>query len=189
MKLFFGLGNPDKKYQNTRHNLGQKNILDYVRVNYDLPLQKKSSLDAEILEIGQGSNKNIFAISTGYMNNSGIPVQKISQFYKISPANIYIVHDDLDLEIGDYRIQFDRGPAGHNGIKSIIEHLGTQQFNRIRIGIGKPKSSVVSGVGDPAEDYVLQPFSSEESAIINSITPKIFEEITKIINLRSILGL
>jgi len=176
MKLIFGLGNPGKQYQNTRHNLGQKIILQYVRAYCHTPLQPKKSLDAEVFEMGQGSNKIIFAISTDYMNNSGIPVQKISQFYKINPSDIYILHDDLDLEVGNYRIQFDRGPAGHNGIKSIIENLGTQAFHRIRIGIGKPVNNI------PVEDYVLQPFSKSELDIINTTTPIIFEEISKIIN-------
>ena len=175
MKLIIGLGNPGLKYQNTRHNLGQKIIKEYVETLRATSLTKKN-LDAEIYELGQGSQKTIFAISTGFMNDSGTPVQKISQYYKINPSDIYIVHDDLDLEIGDYRIQFDRGPAGHNGIKSIIENLGTQAFNRIRIGIGKPINDI------PLEDYVLQPFSKPESDIIKTLIPKIFEEISKIIN-------
>lgn len=174
MKLIFGLGNPGKTYQNTRHNLGQKIVKDFVAKKYNQNLSPKKNLDAQIYETGQGSQKIIFAISTGYMNNSGIPVQKISQFYKIDPSDIYIVHDDLDLEIGDYRIQFDRSAAGHNGIKSIIENLNTQAFHRFRIGIAKPQNNI------PVEDYVLQPFSKEESDIINSITSKIFEEIKKI---------
>ena len=175
MKLIFGLGNPGKLYQNTRHNLGQTIIKKYVETHYNASLITKKNLDAEIFEIGQGINKIIFAISTGYMNNSGIPVQKISQFYKIEPSNIYIIHDDLDLEVGDYRIQFDRGPAGHNGIKSIIENLNTQAFHRLRLGIGKSINNI------PVEDYVLQPFSKSELDIIDSITPKIFEEISKIL--------
>jgi len=175
MKLIVGLGNPDKKYQNTRHNLGQKIITNFVRAGHDTLFITKNNLSAQICEIGQGSNKNIFAISTEYMNNSGFTVQKISNFYKISPENIFVIHDDLDLTVGDYRIQFDRGPAGHNGIKSIIEHLDTQQFNRLRIGIGKPQNNI------PIEDYVLQPFSKEESTIINNLTPKIFEEIQNIL--------
>lgn len=175
MKLIFGLGNPGKQYQNTRHNLGQKIIKEFVFSTYNQNLSIKKNLDAEIFETGQGSQKIIFAISTGFMNNSGIPVKKVSQFYKIDPSNIYILHDDLDLEVGDYRIQHNRGPAGHNGIKSIIENLGTQQFNRIRIGIGKPQNNIL------VEDYVLQPFSKEELDIINAITPKIFEEISKIL--------
>lgn len=188
MKLIIGLGNPGLKYQNTRHNLGQMIIKKFIDINYHQSLTLKKNLDSEILEIGQGSQKTIFAISTGFMNNSGNPVQKISQFYKINPSDIYIVHDDLDLETGDYRIQFDRGPAGHNGIKSIIENLKTQQFHRIRIGIGKFKSAIASSGGDPTnniptEDYVLEPFSKSELDIIDSITSKIFEEIKKIINL------
>ena len=186
MKLIFGLGNPGKQYQNTRHNLGQSIIKKYVETQYKTSLQPKKNLDAEILGTGaglpagrQGTDKIIFAVSTGYMNNSGIPVQKICQFYKINPSDIYVIHDDLDLEVGDYRVQFDRGPAGHNGIKSIIENLNTQAFNRIRLGISKPQNNI------PVEDYVLQPFSKDESAIISSITPKIFEEISRIINLRS----
>ncbi len=170
MKLIIGLGNPDKKYQNTRHNLGSNIIINFVRAIHESPLQNKSKLSASIFE----DQKNIFAIPTEYMNNSGISVQKISNFYKISPLNTYIIHDDLDLPVGEYRIQFDRGPAGHNGIKSIIEHLGTQQFHRIRIGIGKPQNNI------PTEDYVLQPFLKEESDIINNLIPKIFDEIKNI---------
>lgn len=176
MKLIIGLGNPDKKYQNTRHNLGSNIIKQYIETFYKTSLQLKKNLDAQIYEIGQGSSKTIFAIPTEYMNNSGLSVQKISNFHKISPSNIYIIHDDLDLLVGEYRLQFDRGPAGHNGIKSIIENLGTQQFHRLRIGISKPQDNI------PIEDYVLQSFSKEESDIINSINPKIFEEISKIIN-------
>lgn len=174
MKLIIGLGNPDKKYQNTRHNLGQKIVKEYIETFCKTSLTNKSNLSSQIFEIGQGGDKTIFAIPTEYMNNSGVTVQKIAQFYKISPLNIYVIHDDLDLPVGEYKIQFDRGPAGHNGIKSIIENLGTQQFHRIRIGIGKSQNNI------PVEDYVLQPFSSEEKDIINTLTPEIFEEIKNI---------
>lgn len=169
MKLIVGLGNPDKIYQNTRHNLGSNILKKFIGQD---KFKNKSKLNASIFE----DQKNIFAIPTEYMNNSGITVQKIANFYKINPSDIYVLHDDLDLEVGDYRIQFDRGPAGHNGIKSIIENLGTQQFNRIRIGIGKD-------INIPVENYVLQPLKNEELSIIESIIPKIFEEISKIINL------
>jgi len=175
MKLIFGLGNPGKTYQNTRHNLGQKIIKDFIAKKYNQDFSPKKNLDAQIYETGQGSQKIIFAISAGYMNNSGIPVQKMGQFYKIDPSDIYIVHDDLNLEVGDYRIQFDRSAAGHNGIKSIIENLNTQAFHRIRVGIGKPQNNI------PVEDYVLQPFTSDELSVLDSTTTKIFEEISKII--------
>jgi PTH1 family peptidyl-tRNA hydrolase len=183
MKLIVGLGNPEKSYQNTRHNLGQKIVKEFVETFCKTSLRLKKNFAAELIEfnsrdaihgVSTKSDKIIFAISTNYMNNSGVTIQKIANFYKINPSDIYIIHDDLDLEVGDYKIQFDRGSAGHNGIKSIIENLGTQQFNRIRIGIGKPINSI------PVEDYVLKPFSKSELDIIDSIIPKIFEEIKKI---------
>lgn len=165
MKLFFGLGNPGKEYENTRHNLGQIIIKKYLSKN-SVSLSKKIKLKSEIVE----SHKNIFAISTDYMNLSGFSVQKVAAFYKISPENIYIIHDDLDLPVGEWKLQFDRGPAGHNGVKSVIENLGTQAFWRLRIGIGK--SDII-----PVEDYVLKPFSSEEKKQIDSLIDTILSEI------------
>lgn len=144
MKLIVGLGNPDKKYHNTRHNLGQMVI-------------------SRLTEI---PNTKIITLQT-YMNLSGPPVQKEAHFYKIPPSNILIIHDDLDLEVGEYRLQFDRGPAGHNGIKSIIESLGTKQFWRLRIGIGRPLDQT------PVEDFVLRPFSVEEKNQIDQTIDKI----------------
>lgn len=140
MKLIFGLGNPDKKYQATRHNLGQKFIRQYLDQCY-LSLAPKKTLLAEICEVGQGSQKNIFAISTGYINNSGQTIQKLVNFYKLDPQDILVVHDDLDLPVGEYRIQFDRGPAGHNGINLSL-NIST-----------------------------LKPFTVSESALTNQILP------------------
>lgn len=148
-KFFIGLGNPDKKYQNTRHNIGQ------------IIIQK----------LPQAPN---FLITDTYMNQSGIFVQKIIHFYKINPANLYIIHDDLDLPIGEWRLQFDRGPAGHHGIESIIQHLGTQAFWRFRIGIGHPLDST------PVENYVLQPFTQNEQKVITTVVNTVVQEITKL---------
>lgn len=167
MKLFFGLGNPGKEYENTRHNLGQMIIKKYVETPRGASLLNKSKLQSKLCEI----DNNIFATSTQYMNLSGSSVQKVAAFYKISPQNIYLIHDDLDLPIGEWRLQFDRGPAGHNGVKSTIENLGTQAFWRIRIGIGHPENNL------PVEDYVLKPFTVDEkkqiSALIDTITGEI----------------
>jgi PTH1 family peptidyl-tRNA hydrolase len=170
MKLFFGLGNPGKQYQNTRHNLGQMIIDNYVRAQRAAPLRIKSKLNSALVEI----DKNIFAISTSFMNESGIALQKVTAFYKFSPENIYIIHDDLDLPIGEWRLQFDRGPAGHNGVKSIIENLGTQAFWRIRVGIGKSEF-------DNAEEYVLKPFFKEEKMLISETLDKILTEIENLV--------
>ncbi len=170
MKLFFGLSNPGKQYQNTRHNLGQMIINNYVRAQRVASLRLKSKLNSFITEI----DKNIFAISTGFMNESGIALQKVAAFYKISPENIYLIHDDLDLPVGEWRLQFDRGPAGHNGVKSVIENLGTQAFWRIRVGIGKPEF-------DNTEEYVLKPFSKEEKMLISETLDKILTEIENLV--------
>jgi PTH1 family peptidyl-tRNA hydrolase len=172
MKLIVGLGNPDKKYQNTRHNLGAIIIEKFISPN---KFQLKSKLNAQTFE----DQKNIFAVPTEYMNNSGTTIHKISNFYKIPSENILIIHDDLDLPVGEYRLQFDRGAAGHNGIKSIIENLNTQEFYRLRIGIGKPQNNI------PVEDFVLLPFSQSETDTINSLTSKLFEEINNFISLSS----
>lgn len=170
MKLFFGLGNPGTKYQSTRHNLGQNILLQFTQKHH-LQLSEKSKLKSRVGE----SSKNIFAHSIGFMNESGIPLSLVSRFYKISPDNIYIIHDDLDLPIGEWRLQFDRGSAGHNGIKSIIDHLGTQSFWRIRVGIGKSIDQNIS-----TEDYVLQPLPATEKAQIESIIPEILDKIEQL---------
>jgi len=170
MKLFYGLGNPDTKYQHTRHNIGQ-NIITKFCQNHQIPLASKSKLNSRVGE----HQKNLFAFSTGYMNNSGLSAQKIINFYKINLSDFYVIHDDLDLPVGDYKIQFDRGPAGHHGIESIIEHLNSQVFYRIRVGIGKSLNNI------PVEDYVLKPFSSQEKVIIGHTIDKILTEIGALI--------
>ena len=156
MKLIIGLGNPGKKYQNTRHNLGQT-VAKLLTEKYG---PKTSSL--------------MFTITDCYMNESGPAVQKVLHFYKIPPADLYLIHDDLDLGVGEYKIQFDRGPAGHHGVESVIQSLGTQAFNRIRIGIGKPTPPI------SPEDYVLLPFSAADKLIINQTIDKIIADIDKI---------
>jgi len=166
MKLFFGLGNPGTKYENTRHNLGQM-VINKLITNYKLRITNSLKLKSKTVK----EKNNIFAISTDYMNLSGFSVQKVAAFYKISPENIYIIHDDLDLPVGEWKLQFDRGPAGHNGVISTIENLGTQAFWRIRVGIGHPENNI------PVEDYVLLPFSKEEKQKIDEVTDKIVEEI------------
>lgn len=170
MKLFVGLGNPDSKYQNTRHNLGTMVINEFLK-KHSLRLNNQSKLSAQVSQHQQ----SLFAITNEYMNNSGIAVQKIAHYYKIDPKDIYIIHDDLDLPVGDYKIQFDRGPAGHNGVISTIAQLGTQAFNRIRIGVGKPTDTT------PIENYVLLPFNSEDKTIINQTISKIVQEIDNLI--------
>lgn len=170
MKLYFGLGNPDKKYQNTRHNLGQMVINEFVRADRcvrPVHFENFPKLKAKIFRDGD----NFYAISTDYMNLSGVTAHNILNYFKIDPKDLYVIHDDLDLGVGEWKAQFDRGPAGHNGVISIIENIGTQAFNRIRIGIGKPTNNI------PVEDYVLQSFSPQERDIIDNIIKEIINSL------------
>jgi peptidyl-tRNA hydrolase, PTH1 family len=146
MKLFIGLGNPGKKYQTARHNVGHM-VIDR------LPAQKN------------------FLKTDGYMNESGVFVQKQVHFYKTDLSDLYIIHDDLDLPVGEYRLQFDRGPAGHHGVESVIQHLGSRAFWRLRIGIGHPTDQT------PVEDYVLRPFTLDEKVLISQTIDKIIQDL------------
>ncbi len=144
IKLVVGLGNPGKEYEKTRHNIGFM-FLDFIKSQYP---DKK------------------YLYPQDFMNNSGKSIAKEAGYFKIHAKEILVVHDDMDIEVGEYRLQFDRGSAGHNGVKSTMEHLQTQAFWRLRIGIGKPVNIV-------AENYVLQPFLKEERAIIQQVFEKI----------------
>ncbi len=174
--LLVGLGNPGKNYQNTRHNLGGRLVEKYVK-KHGIKLSLKPSFKAKIGILKQQNIDLILAIPSTYMNLSGLTVSKIVNFYKIEPENIYIAHDDLDIGVGESKIQFDRGPAGHNGIKSIIEQLGNQQFWRIRIGIDHPTDSI------DVEDYVLIPPTADQKPKIDQSIDKIVEDLDKILGL------
>jgi len=128
-KLLVGLRNPGKVYQNSRHNLGSILVEKYAKL-HNIKLLKKPKLDAFIGRSRVGDWNLILALPTTYMNLSGHAVTKVANFYKIDPENIYIAHDDLDIRLGESKIQFDLGPAGHNGIKSIFVLLAHQNRHR-----------------------------------------------------------
>lgn len=139
MKLIVGLGNPGKQYIRTRHNVGFI-ALDVLKArlekNYDVSdweLSKK--FNAEICGTTIGSQKVLLLKPMTFMNASGQSVQMTAAYYKVLPEDIIVVHDDKDLQFGEVRYQFDRGDAGHNGVKSISELLNTKGFGRVRIGI------------------------------------------------------
>lgn len=163
MKIIIGLGNPGKKYERTRHNFGFMAV-DFLREKIgaaDFKLNKRCN--AEIVK----TDEIIFAKPQTFMNNSGEAATKLLSFFKLSPADLTIIHDDLDLEFGKTKTGMGRGSAGHNGVKSIIDRLGTNNFARIRLGIGRPPEHI------PPEDYVLQNFSPEESKQLPDILKKI----------------
>ncbi|MBU1179584.1 aminoacyl-tRNA hydrolase [Patescibacteria group bacterium] len=167
MKLIIGLGNPGQKYEKTRHNVGFMSV-DFLQKKIDAPEFKfNKKCKAEISK----ADGIILAKPQTFMNNSGEAVSKLLSFYKIEPEKIIVIHDDLDLELGKLRESKNRGSAGHNGAQSIIDGLGTKNFTRIRIGIGRPPIKI------PPESYVLQKFEKEELAAIKNVFEKILEKI------------
>ncbi len=158
MKLIVGLGNPGKEYQHTRHNLGFI-LLDKVAkaLKIDFNKTKFKSLLAE----GRYQNERIVLQKPQtFMNLSGEAVVQAKTFYKIDLPDLIIVHDDLDMEVGQVRYREKGSSGGHNGLKSIIEHLGTQEFSRIKIGIGKPKTA------QETHDYVLGKIGKTEVPLL-----------------------
>jgi len=172
MKLIVGLGNPGKEYEGTRHNVGFDAVERLAKARgAKFALNKK--FNAELAEFGSGKNKTIFVKPLGFMNNSGVSARAISVFYKIKTDDIAVIHDDKDIPLGEYRIQSNRGAAGHKGVESIIEHLGTKNFIRLRIGI-EPKKEI-----DDTADFVLSKFSTAEKTKLNNAIEKALDEITR----------
>ncbi len=164
MKLIVGLGNPGSKYNSTRHNIGFM-VVDGYAQSLDLNINGKEK-NALVAKTNISGEKVIFAKPQTFMNNSGQAVRALADYYNISSDEIIIIYDDLDLNVGQIRVKTKGGHGGHNGIKSIINHLGTKDFNRLRIGIGRPEYGTVV-------DYVLGRFSKKESDIIENTLDKV----------------
>lgn len=169
MKLIIGLGNPGTKFKNTRHNAGIWIIENWCE-NQKLPdFSQKKKLEAKILKNPQF----IIALSQTFMNESGRMVKKVMKEFQIAPRNILLVHDDSDLMVGTFKLQYNRGSAGHNGVASVIQAVKSQEFSRLRIGI-RP---LVSDHRPKAESFVLKRFNSAEIAKLNSLIPEIDKNI------------
>ena len=171
MRLIVGLGNPGPKYKNTRHNIGWL-ILDALAEKNKWHTSKNNQADYTHVEIN-GTDTELAKPLT-FMNKSGSSVAKIIKKHNLPPSeDLIVIHDDLDITFGNYKIQKDRSAAGHNGVKSIIEHLGTQDFTRIRVGIAKENKD---HQGDSAT-FVLKRFNILERIKLNSLKEKIIEEL------------
>ena len=156
--LIVGLGNPGREYRQTRHNIGFM-LLDRLAVKLDARFSRLQTR-ALVATAFHSENKLILAKPQTFMNLSGHSVQGLLHFYKIPLTNLMVVHDDLDLPLGTIRIRPDGGSAGQKGMASIQERLGTDEFARIRLGIGRPPGQM------QAPDYVLQDFSQMELDLV-----------------------
>ncbi|OGP16157.1 MAG: aminoacyl-tRNA hydrolase [Deltaproteobacteria bacterium RIFCSPLOWO2_02_FULL_50_16] len=157
MKVIAGLGNPGPKYEKTRHNIGFR-VVEWMARESGISIQEKKFRSL----IGRGRIKNIettLILPQAYMNCSGEALQEWMQFYKIEASELIVVHDDLDLAFGKMKLGFQSSAAGHNGVASIIDRLGTNAFYRLRFGIGRP------ALKGQEVDYVLSPFEEEEDPL------------------------
>lgn len=175
MELIVGLGNPGKKYENTRHNTGFVAV-DAIASKLQITNYKlQTNFNSEISEGTTGSEKIILVKPQTFMNASGTAVKAIADYYKIPVENLTVIHDDLDIPLGEYKIARDRGSAGHKGVQSVIDALGTKDFIRIRIGI-KPLDKL-GATQIPTKEFVLENFTKEEKKIIDEVIEKICGEI------------
>lgn len=186
MKIIFGLGNPGDKYEKNRHNVGFI-ILDELKKDWNFPdFEFSKKFDTEISEgkinpplpSGEGrgegddeNNKVILAKPQTFMNKSGESVQKIMSFYKLTPEDIIVIHDDLDINLGEFKISTNCGPAGHNGVQDIIDKIGTQTFKRIRVGIEGTETRKNRVI--PGDVFVLQDFGEEELKLVKNLVKEI----------------
>ncbi len=152
MKLVVGLGNPGIEYANSRHNVGF-DVVDHLVAGEICSPEISKKVEAILYKLPDAF---ILKPQT-FMNLSGRSVKAALEFYKISPDNLLIVHDDVDLELGEVKHQFDRSSAGHNGVESIIQSLGTQGFHRLRLGVGRPENNSFD-----VQEWVLQKFVDED---------------------------
>ena len=153
--LVAGLGNPGPEYDRTRHNIGFR-VLDRVAVELGAAKFKRGKASAVVAETRDGDTRVILVKPTTYMNLSGQAVAPLAKYYKADPERIVAVHDEIDLPFGQIQVKIAGGSAGHNGIKSLVSSLGTNEFVRLRIGVGRPSGR------KEAADHVLDTFGKAE---------------------------
>ena len=164
MLLFVGLGNPTPDSQNNRHNIGFK-VIDAINQKFGLSKQKPKFKG--LLTTGNIGDKKVYAIKPlTFMNNSGICIRELIEYFKIDAADVIVFHDDLDIDVGKIKAKFGGSSAGHNGIESIDKFIG-KDYSRVRIGIGKPEAKI------SISDYVLNDFNDEEKEKLENITENI----------------
>ena len=172
MFLIVGLGNPGREYENTRHNIGFA-AMDVLAEKYNIDINR-SKFKGEYGEGFINGNKVILLKPYTFMNLSGESVREAIDFYKLTEEEVLIIYDDISLEVGRLRIREKGSAGGHNGIKSIINHMGTDVFTRIKIGVGAPKGDLVN--------HVLGRFSKEEVNILKQTLDAVTEATAEIID-------
>jgi PTH1 family peptidyl-tRNA hydrolase len=158
-KIFIGLGNPGDRYQNTRHNLGYLSLDCFMERHQLEGLKDDKKSEGSLLKSVLFDQELLLFKSSRYMNESGLSVNRLRKYRNISMQDICIIHDDLDLDVGEVRIKYSGGHGGHNGLRNIIQACGTNDFIRIRMGIGHPEK-------DQVIDYVLSKPKKDEKEVL-----------------------
>lgn len=172
--LIVGLGNPGPKYAGTRHNIGFDVVDEIAGQNYtNFSVHKKSN--TELAETRLGSAKLVLAKPRSFMNLSGGPIKALLQYFSMNPAQLIVVHDELELDFGVVKHRFGGGDHGHNGLRSTTKSLGTKDYQRLSVGIGRPPGRM-----DPAS-FVLKPWSKQENVEIPIICADAADEIIRVV--------
>ena len=164
MKMIVGLGNPGKQYEGTRHNIGF-HVIDELSKRLNIPLNQ-SKFNGMYGAGFVGTEKVMLLKPLTYMNLSGECIVPMMNYFDVEDEELVVIYDDLDLETGKLRLRGKGSAGGHNGIKSLIQHLGTQEFNRIRVGVNRPPA------GMKVADYVLSKFSKDDQPIVQDAINK-----------------
>tara|TARA_Y100001968_G_C19173524_1_gene626854 strand:+ start:153 stop:761 length:609 start_codon:yes stop_codon:yes gene_type:complete len=171
LKLIIGLGNPGTEYEKTRHNVGFM-VLEEIAKQNNCNFRESKKIYGRTCEIGSGLSKTRLLMPSTYMNDSGQSVRSAKDWFNFENNQFLVLVDDIDLPLGKIRLRSKGSSGGHNGLKSIINHLGTSEFKRLKIGIGSP-SKIQEERKDKTISHVLGRFSKEEFVILNSIIKEI----------------
>ena len=176
MKLVVGLGNPGKEYVGTRHNIGFACVDSFVALNTEFGgWVTKKDLKCQLASAVMASTRVICIKPTTFMNLSGEAVQAVQSFYKIGAKQIAVLHDELDIEFGQIRVRMGGGSAGHNGLKSVIQHIGAD-FGRVRIGINNDQRTK-----NDEKNFVLKPFNKTEQEQLKNLDREIVGILTEFV--------
>lgn len=176
-QLIVGLGNPEQKYNQTRHNIGFAAV-DTIANIWQISLSENRKFKAELGESRGPQTDKIYLLKPlTYMNKSGESIRAVVDWYKLPPDSVLIIYDDMDLPMGRLRLRLSGSAGGHNGMKSAIAHLNTQDFPRLRIGIGKPKNATVETGDLNTIGHVLGKFSPTESQLMTQVLKLVVEAV------------
>lgn len=175
MRIVVGLGNPGKKYDRTRHNVGFR-VVDFLAAEMGVTAFR-SAFQSLAAEAGMGDGKVVFLKPQTYMNLSGITARAVLDWYKEAPAHLMVILDDFALPVGKLRLRAKGSSGGHNGLESILQHAGTDEVPRLRVGIGPPTPGAAQQAGFARRDHVLDAFTGDEEAKISKAIERASEAV------------